>query len=204
MLGPFSQFRNTFCMFLLILSFFNIYRCVVVEDSTIGLAAAKAAGMTCIITKSGCEFSFLIGNTGIKTLYLSFLFCFLFLLVDNKARTEKGIPSIHFYLTLFFKLTNVKYMKNRGSTLFQPFTLIGYTCYQLHCRRGLLDSRCCVRLHRWPTRSAIWFGLLCEPAPETIPKLKRAYTSDKYCFIHTNLFQEISFRPVGLIQSISN
>ncbi|CAJ1975003.1 unnamed protein product [Sphenostylis stenocarpa] len=28
-------------------------RCVVVEDSAIGLAAAKAAGMTCIITKSG-------------------------------------------------------------------------------------------------------------------------------------------------------
>ncbi|KAL6875744.1 hypothetical protein ACP4OV_013257 [Aristida adscensionis] len=27
--------------------------CVVVEDSTIGLSAAKAAGMTCIITKSG-------------------------------------------------------------------------------------------------------------------------------------------------------
>ncbi|OMP10386.1 HAD-superfamily hydrolase, subfamily IA, variant 3 [Corchorus olitorius] len=27
--------------------------CVVVEDSTIGLAAAKAAGMTCIVTKSG-------------------------------------------------------------------------------------------------------------------------------------------------------
>ncbi|KAL8215901.1 hypothetical protein R6Q57_022738 [Mikania cordata] len=28
-------------------------RCVVVEDSGIGLAAAKAAGMTCIVTKSG-------------------------------------------------------------------------------------------------------------------------------------------------------
>lgn len=28
-------------------------RCVVVEDSAIGLAAAKAAGMTCIVTKSG-------------------------------------------------------------------------------------------------------------------------------------------------------
>ncbi|RZR95343.1 hypothetical protein BHM03_00024177 [Ensete ventricosum] len=27
--------------------------CVVVEDSAIGLSAAKAAGMTCIITKSG-------------------------------------------------------------------------------------------------------------------------------------------------------
>jgi len=27
--------------------------CVVVEDSTIGLAAAKAAGMKCIVTKSG-------------------------------------------------------------------------------------------------------------------------------------------------------
>lgn len=30
-----------------------MYRCVVVEDSAIGLAAAKAAGMTCIVTKSG-------------------------------------------------------------------------------------------------------------------------------------------------------
>lgn len=30
-----------------------IYRCVVVEDSAIGLAAAKAAGMKCIVTKSG-------------------------------------------------------------------------------------------------------------------------------------------------------
>ncbi|KAF2591193.1 hypothetical protein F2Q70_00040479 [Brassica cretica] len=28
-------------------------KCVVVEDSAIGLAAAKAAGMTCIVTKSG-------------------------------------------------------------------------------------------------------------------------------------------------------
>ncbi len=28
-------------------------RCVVVEDSAIGLAAAKAAGMKCIVTKSG-------------------------------------------------------------------------------------------------------------------------------------------------------
>ncbi|XP_068667209.1 CBBY-like protein [Aristolochia californica] len=28
-------------------------RCIVVEDSTIGLAAAKAAGMKCIVTKSG-------------------------------------------------------------------------------------------------------------------------------------------------------
>ena len=28
------------------------YRCVVVEDSTIGLRAAKAAGMTCVVTKS--------------------------------------------------------------------------------------------------------------------------------------------------------
>lgn len=27
--------------------------CVVVEDSAIGLAAAKAAGMKCIVTKSG-------------------------------------------------------------------------------------------------------------------------------------------------------
>ena len=27
-------------------------RCVVIEDSSIGLAAAKAAGMKCIITKS--------------------------------------------------------------------------------------------------------------------------------------------------------
>uniref|UniRef100_A0A7N0UTI3 Uncharacterized protein n=1 Tax=Kalanchoe fedtschenkoi TaxID=63787 RepID=A0A7N0UTI3_KALFE len=30
--------------------------CVVIEDSAIGLAAAKAAGMTCIVTKSGCCF----------------------------------------------------------------------------------------------------------------------------------------------------
>ena len=30
-----------------------MYRCVVVEDSAIGLAAAKADGMTCIVTKSG-------------------------------------------------------------------------------------------------------------------------------------------------------
>ena len=28
-------------------------RCVVIEDSHIGLAAAKAAGMVCIVTKSG-------------------------------------------------------------------------------------------------------------------------------------------------------
>lgn len=27
--------------------------CVVIEDSGIGLAAAKAAGMKCIVTKSG-------------------------------------------------------------------------------------------------------------------------------------------------------
>jgi hypothetical protein len=32
---------------------FLIYRCVVVEDSAIGLAAAKVAGMKCIVTKSG-------------------------------------------------------------------------------------------------------------------------------------------------------
>lgn len=31
----------------------QIFSCVVVEDSAIGLAAAKAAGMTCIVTKSG-------------------------------------------------------------------------------------------------------------------------------------------------------
>lgn len=35
------------------MSIFVFYRCVVVEDSAIGLAAAKAAGMTCIVTKSG-------------------------------------------------------------------------------------------------------------------------------------------------------
>lgn len=34
-------------------SFLVIYSCVVVEDSAIGLAAAKAAGMKCIVTKSG-------------------------------------------------------------------------------------------------------------------------------------------------------
>ena len=28
------------------------FRCVVVEDSRIGLRAAKAAGMTCVVTKS--------------------------------------------------------------------------------------------------------------------------------------------------------
>lgn len=33
--------------------FFHIFSCVVVEDSAIGLAAAKAAGMKCIVTKSG-------------------------------------------------------------------------------------------------------------------------------------------------------
>ncbi|KAK0586567.1 hypothetical protein LWI29_008980 [Acer saccharum] len=31
----------------------NSSQCVVVEDSAIGLAAAKAAGMKCIVTKSG-------------------------------------------------------------------------------------------------------------------------------------------------------
>ena len=35
------------------MSLFVIYRCVVVEDSAIGLAAAKGAGMKCIVTKSG-------------------------------------------------------------------------------------------------------------------------------------------------------
>jgi len=35
------------------ISLFVFCRCVVVEDSAIGLAAAKAAGMTCIVTKSG-------------------------------------------------------------------------------------------------------------------------------------------------------
>lgn len=29
------------------------YSCIVVEDSGIGLAAAKSAGMKCIVTKSG-------------------------------------------------------------------------------------------------------------------------------------------------------
>lgn len=33
--------------------FFDVHSCVVVEDSAIGLAAAKAAGMKCIVTKSG-------------------------------------------------------------------------------------------------------------------------------------------------------
>lgn len=33
--------------------FLVLCRCVVVEDSAIGLAAAKAAGMKCIVTKSG-------------------------------------------------------------------------------------------------------------------------------------------------------
>jgi beta-phosphoglucomutase-like phosphatase (HAD superfamily) len=32
---------------------FHLCSCVVVEDSAIGLAAAKAAGMKCIVTKSG-------------------------------------------------------------------------------------------------------------------------------------------------------
>ena len=32
---------------------FLLCSCVVVEDSAIGLAAAKAAGMKCIVTKSG-------------------------------------------------------------------------------------------------------------------------------------------------------
>lgn len=31
----------------------HLCSCVVVEDSAIGLAAAKAAGMKCIVTKSG-------------------------------------------------------------------------------------------------------------------------------------------------------
>lgn len=34
-------------------SSFLVSSCVVVEDSAIGLAAAKAAGMKCIVTKSG-------------------------------------------------------------------------------------------------------------------------------------------------------
>jgi len=35
------------------MSLFLIYRCDVVEDSAIGLAATKAAGMKYIVTKSG-------------------------------------------------------------------------------------------------------------------------------------------------------
>jgi beta-phosphoglucomutase-like phosphatase (HAD superfamily) len=37
----------------ILLIFFLDISCVVVEDSNIGLSAAKAAGMKCIVTKSG-------------------------------------------------------------------------------------------------------------------------------------------------------
>jgi hypothetical protein len=57
-----SNYKYHFICFANHFSF--IYSCVVVEDSTIGLAAAKAAGMTCIVTKRGYKFSFfIIGNT---------------------------------------------------------------------------------------------------------------------------------------------
>uniref|UniRef100_A0A7N2MNA8 Uncharacterized protein n=1 Tax=Quercus lobata TaxID=97700 RepID=A0A7N2MNA8_QUELO len=48
-----------------------IISCVVVEDSAIGLAAAKAAGMKCIITKSGAVHLVQMLPIGIKM----FAFC---------------------------------------------------------------------------------------------------------------------------------
>lgn len=57
------------------MSLFVICRCVVVEDSAIGLAAAKAAGMKCIITKSG--YTPILPST-IKEAALCFQNCYLF------------------------------------------------------------------------------------------------------------------------------
>ena len=46
------NFIHWYLIFEYEMSLFIFYRCVVVEDSAIGLTAAKAAGMKCIITKS--------------------------------------------------------------------------------------------------------------------------------------------------------
>jgi hypothetical protein len=57
----------SFYTFVLPIHSYSICSCVVVEDSTIGLAAAKAAGMKCIVTKSG--YNFLPSNTNKQFCY---------------------------------------------------------------------------------------------------------------------------------------
>lgn len=49
---------------------FVIYRCVVVEDSAIGLAAAKSAGMKCIVTKSGYISIYQMGSSFLFSKFL--------------------------------------------------------------------------------------------------------------------------------------
>ena len=106
-----------------------------------------------------------------KRVYISSLEHYILLL--NKRHTE----GVH----LFYGKENLTIIQSKLWTLFS--NKMYHECsFQLHCTRGLCDSRCRIRLHRRPTRSTLWFGFLRGPAPQTICKLNEGHIHGTPCY----------------------